>query len=754
MNEKINTNVKCLRPFSKMLITIGQLPTNYLMSMSYYEQILWFCKYLKDTVIPAINNNGEAVQELQQLFIELQEYVNHYFDNLDVQEEINNKLDEMAESGVLEEIIEQYLQTSALLGFNNIEEMKESINLIDGSFARVLGYNELNDGFQVTYKIRERLFEDEIDNDNIVLLNSGLIAQKIKNYSVQTIEDFVLYAFFDDINDDEIKLYISKDNLHLEELKLPNKIYGRDPSIIYFNNTFYIAITSYNTEHDFSIYSSVDLKTWNRHDINVGLYDSNFPNRWAPELFIDNNTLYVFISKQYTAPDSINVYGKFKTYKIKCNDIENLTFNSPVELNLTGNINDNFIDATCIKIDNTYHLILKCDSQEVLNLEHFISTDLLNFSYVSNDFGQFGRFAEGQFIYEFNGEYVIGAERYYERNNKESIYRIKTTNDLINFSNYKTMFVKNVDISHGSAIVIKDNKAKNLLFNLKNFGFKYNNDFIINNKNNYVIASNTQNYDFPKGTYLKIMSIFPRIPFKMFSILFKLTDTQGQNFDSLIQAEGLVNSIEQISLTEQNLSQISGKIRYNTNFKKANLHGKLIMVPNNTNKCYDIYLDLSDYNSDMTIILDIISTNIFDEDIQIYSEVFTNSLPVTLATINSAYACKNLFAPFNNLYIDNGSNNKLTLKLCMPNGSFELKGHGSNVQNNETYNYLINTLNGTINVINLNEELTVPLTFNVDSYNKGIYTISITGLRNASGFNIKLPDIYGSSILDYTLSSI
>lgn len=49
---------------------------------------------------------------LEGKFVELKEFVEDYFDNLDVQEEINNKLDAMAEDGTLGEIISYYLSES------------------------------------------------------------------------------------------------------------------------------------------------------------------------------------------------------------------------------------------------------------------------------------------------------------------------------------------------------------------------------------------------------------------------------------------------------------------------------------------------------------------------------------------------------------------------------------------------------------------------------------------------------------------
>ena len=109
MNNNL-VNVTTLPPFKKLCMTIGELPTSYLESMTYPETLIWLCNYLSEVVIPALNNNGEAVEELQAKYVELKSYVDDYFDNLDVQEEINNKLDEMAQDGSLETLIGVYIQ--------------------------------------------------------------------------------------------------------------------------------------------------------------------------------------------------------------------------------------------------------------------------------------------------------------------------------------------------------------------------------------------------------------------------------------------------------------------------------------------------------------------------------------------------------------------------------------------------------------------------------------------------------------------
>lgn len=119
-----------LKPFTRFCVTIGNLPTAYFESMSYYEQLTWFCNYLEKTVIPAINNNAEALEEVQKLYTELKAYVDNYFENLDVQEEIDNKLDEMASDGTLAPLLNEALK--------NVE------SVLDTQFINAEDYYELD----------------------------------------------------------------------------------------------------------------------------------------------------------------------------------------------------------------------------------------------------------------------------------------------------------------------------------------------------------------------------------------------------------------------------------------------------------------------------------------------------------------------------------------------------------------------------------------------------------------------------------
>lgn len=130
---------------------------------------------------------NETVNEYIEKFTELHNYVHDYFDNLDVQEEINNKLDAMVEAGTLQEIITAYIQSNVAWTFDNVAEMKTSTNLINGSYAQTLGYSTVGDGENGTYLITDTGTADDV---NVILLDNGLYAHLVFTEIIKTAEEF------------------------------------------------------------------------------------------------------------------------------------------------------------------------------------------------------------------------------------------------------------------------------------------------------------------------------------------------------------------------------------------------------------------------------------------------------------------------------------------------------------------------------------------------------------------------------------
>lgn len=96
---------KTLQPFRYWCQKV--LPLVYDDSLSYYELLCKVVDYLNKTMEDVETLNSD-VTGLHSAYVKLQSYVNNYFSTLNVQEEINNKLDEMASNGELYNIIKKY----------------------------------------------------------------------------------------------------------------------------------------------------------------------------------------------------------------------------------------------------------------------------------------------------------------------------------------------------------------------------------------------------------------------------------------------------------------------------------------------------------------------------------------------------------------------------------------------------------------------------------------------------------------------
>ena len=111
---------KTLQPFRYWCQKV--LPLVYDDSLSYYELLCKVVDYLNKAMEDVETLHGD-VTSLHTAYTELQNYVNNYFSTLDVQEEINNKLDKMAESGALGNILSQIIPIGQPIFVTTTDEM-------------------------------------------------------------------------------------------------------------------------------------------------------------------------------------------------------------------------------------------------------------------------------------------------------------------------------------------------------------------------------------------------------------------------------------------------------------------------------------------------------------------------------------------------------------------------------------------------------------------------------------------------------
>lgn len=198
-------------------------------SMSYYEALCALWKWLQDDVIDVINNNANVTDQYieydlhtRELFTELETYVNTYFDNLDVQEEINNKLDAMAEAGTLGQLLGQYVQPL-------LDALQPEINFTPsfykfGGFEGVMSQQRLSTFTGDTCEINEVLDISDYDVADQFktianvrfILNSDMITW---TNSFRSLPTFVNCVFWGNGNS------IVADNLYIATAKFINCVF-------------------------------------------------------------------------------------------------------------------------------------------------------------------------------------------------------------------------------------------------------------------------------------------------------------------------------------------------------------------------------------------------------------------------------------------------------------------------------------------------------------------------------------------------
>ena len=126
--------------------------TNYQLLCKLGEEI--------NKIINSQNLVGEQIEELTNAFNNLKDYVDNYFDNLDVQKEVNTKLDAMVEDGTLAKIINQEIFTElnnqVSANTQNIGALQTTVGTHGTQIESVT--NEVND--LKLNKLRKKLYNN------------------------------------------------------------------------------------------------------------------------------------------------------------------------------------------------------------------------------------------------------------------------------------------------------------------------------------------------------------------------------------------------------------------------------------------------------------------------------------------------------------------------------------------------------------------------------------------------------------------
>ena len=168
----------------------------------------WLLNKVKELAAEWLQTSEEW-KNTEKEFNELKAYVMNYFDNLDVQEEVSKKLDEMLADGSLLDLISTY----TLRVYNTAVEMRADRQAVLGMRIRTIGYYTANDGGGATYKVvsnkpsgvsetlQNGLYAELVLDGNIINVRQcGVIGSNTTNADI-------IQALLDNVNLDRYTLY-------------------------------------------------------------------------------------------------------------------------------------------------------------------------------------------------------------------------------------------------------------------------------------------------------------------------------------------------------------------------------------------------------------------------------------------------------------------------------------------------------------------------------------------------------------------
>lgn len=237
--------------------------------------------------------------------------------------------------------------------------------------------------------------------------------------------------------------------------------WGGDPSLIYYKEKFYVAVSQNDRKTDFLIYTSTDFKHWQGKRINLGLTEDN-KMVWAPDFFVSKDgELYVCLA--YYETESI-----CDIFIAHCTNIDSLTFTNPVRIKLWDGVDTTklstdrkHIDATVYYNNGYYYMAVK--NEVKARVEIFKSSEIYS-GWEKINTSVFNDNVEGPSIINIHGKWHIWMDEFATSSTGlQSAYLHAESNDLINFNNWDVLTYDDEtyehNIRHGSVIYI-DSKSR------------------------------------------------------------------------------------------------------------------------------------------------------------------------------------------------------------------------------------------------------------------------------------------------------
>ena len=371
-------------------------------------------------------------------------------------------------------------------------------------------------------------------------------------------DNIYLGCFFDPDDLNKLVFKISLDTKNWQTLSKLN-INGRDPSIIYYNGYFYIAVTNFTETRDIIIYKSSDLINFETHYITMGLLEYNA--RWAPEFYVEDDNVYILISARLESDSKFKIFIcdiDLSTYE--CSNLSNINPDDSLSL----------IDPQIIKKDNYYYLTV---SDQTTSGESYVkiyrSTTIGNWTVYNSNVFKTCNHVEGSFMLPIGNRYLIYGDPAYI----SGLLMIETRDLSISDSEGQpTDYIISVqgsrDVKHGSILYCDNNEVKDIVYGLiedNNMNVNYKTSpmkmsHIINLTNESVntewITDNTIIFVGGNGNST-IEKLFNPFRAKEFKICFAGSNTASLTINKIVDLQGTTRTINR---TYQNSNDLNEKV--------------------------------------------------------------------------------------------------------------------------------------------------------------------------------------------------
>lgn len=295
-----------------------------------YQLLCKVVEYLNN-VIDNNNKQNSNITQLEQNFITLYNYVKDYFDNLDVQDEINKKLDEMLKNGDFTDIFNNDIFTNYIGVIVPSGDIDNFLDLYTNKEVKLIFTNRRNYNVH-RYHVFNKNIELYSNDKAIINVDSDGEFRFMKNVVLNNIE---IECNNDTAVVDRYLINTYGDDVYIYDCKL-KQIYSN-------NNSKYsgTCVYAHNAKNILIMNSSLIYNSFNDTLLGGALYI--YSNKTANKTKIINSYL-----ENNTRDEIFGVYGEYSANVI-IENTELYGFNGNREFSITASaLSDNRINLTFI----------------------------------------------------------------------------------------------------------------------------------------------------------------------------------------------------------------------------------------------------------------------------------------------------------------------------------------------------------------------------------------------------------------------